>query len=121
MRDPPSRPTHPAGLYAIDPAAPLDATRDRPKRAVIRAFRFPLTGVRRDRSHVALWSLVPDSRRTRVAVQRRRGGRWVTVRHVTANRSGMVRATLALRGRAHLRLAIKRRGASGTWAAPTGS
>ena len=30
-------------------------TRDRPKRAAIRAFRFPFTGTRRDRAHVALW------------------------------------------------------------------
>ncbi len=118
LRDPPSRPAHPAGLYRSDRTAPLDATRDRPKPAAIRAFRFPFTGVRRDRGHVALWGLLPRPARTRVAVQQRRGGRWVTLRHLTANRHGMVRGTLALRGGARLRLATVRRGASGDWNAP---
>ena len=120
VRDPPSRPEHPGGLYAIDPAAPLDPLRDRPKRAAIQAFRFPFTGTRTDRAHLRLWALTPRAERTRVAVQRRRGGRWVTVRHLTANRHGLVRAEITLRGRARLRLATVRQGASGTWDAPTG-
>ncbi len=91
-----------------------------PKRAAIRAFRFPFTGTRTDRAHVRLWALTPHAERTRVAVQRRRGGRWVTIRHLTANRHGMVRAEITLRGRARLRLATVRQGASGPWDAPTG-
>ena len=108
-------PSHPGGLWAIDRSAPLDASRDRPKRAVIRAFRFPFTAVRRDRGRVFVWGLLPRAERARVAVQRRRDGRWVTLRHVTANRHGMVRAELTVRGPARLRLATVRRGASGTW------
>ena len=119
LRDPPARPEHPAGLYAIDRSAPFDATRDRPKRAAIRAFRFPFTGVRRDRAHVALWGLLPRPERTRVAIQRRARGRWTTIRHVTSNPHGLVRATIALRGSARLRLATVRRGASGTWSTPS--
>jgi len=118
VRDPPSRPEHPGGLYAIDRAAPLDPLRDRPKRAALRAFRFPFTGTRIDRAHVSLWALTPRAERARVAVQVRRRGRWVTLRHLTANRHGLVRAELPLRGPARLRLATLRQGASGTWNAP---
>jgi hypothetical protein len=118
VRDPPAKPAHPAGLYEIDPNAPLDPSRDRPKPAVIRAFRFPFTGVRRDRRHVELWALLPRPASARVAIQRRRGGRWTTLRHVTANRHGVVHAIISLRGGANLRLAESSSGHSGLWKAP---
>jgi hypothetical protein len=118
LRDPPAKPDHPAGLYRIDPLAPGDPLRDRPKRAVIAAFRFPLTGVRRDSGHVGLWGLLPHPAAGRVAVQRRRAGRWRTLGHLRADRDGIVRGVVALRGRARLRLATARLGASVAWDAP---
>jgi hypothetical protein len=118
VRDPPAKPDHPAGLYQIDPTAPLDPARDRPKPAVIRAFRFPFTGVRRDRRHLELWALLPRPGTARVAVQRLRGARWTTLRHVTANPHGLVHASIAMRGGAELRLATSRGGRSGPWHAP---
>jgi hypothetical protein len=85
---------------------------------VIRAFRFPFTGVRRDRRHVELWALLPHPAAARVTIQRRRGRRWTTLRHVTANRHGLVHAIVSLRGGATLRLAAPTSGRSGAWKAP---
>jgi hypothetical protein len=118
VRDPPAKPSHPAGLYQIDPTAPLDPLRDRPKPAVIRAYRFPFTGLRRDQRHVELWALLPRPVAARVAIQRRRGGQWTTLRHVAANRHGVVHAIVPLRGGANLRLAGATNGHSGPWRAP---
>jgi hypothetical protein len=114
VRDPPAKPSHPAGLYRIDPSAPFDPARDRPKPAVLRAFRFPFTGVRRDRRHVELWGLLPRPRAARVALRQRRRGRWHTLRTVKADRDGMVHVIVALRGGATLRLASAG-GHSGSW------
>ena len=112
IRDPLDKLDHPGGLYALDPRSPFDPARDRPKRAVLRAFSFPFTGVRRDRRHVELWALAPQRR---VAVQRLEHGRWVTWRHLDANASGLVHAVVALPGAGRLRLATARHGYSTRW------
>jgi hypothetical protein len=118
LRDPPAKEAHPAGLYRIDPAAPADPTRDRPKRAVIAAFRFPLTGARRDPRHVSVWTLLPRARAERVAVQRRHGERWVTLRHLRSDAGGVARGVVALHGAAALRISTRRQGASVEWHTP---
>jgi hypothetical protein len=111
VRDPPSKLNHPAGLYQVDPAAPDDPRRDRPK-PVLNAFRFPFTAQRTARGRVRLWALLPPRAGRTVSLQRRVHGRWRRIARVRANRFGLVDRAVALRGRAWLRLATPRRGAS---------
>jgi hypothetical protein len=116
MRDPlpaPAARLHPAGLYRIDPRHPLNPSYDRPKPA-LRAFRMPFAAWRRNRRTVQVWGLVRFPRHRRAAIERRQGGRWRTVDEATVDSSGMVAATLVVRGHAVLRL-TDRDGTSAAW------
>jgi hypothetical protein len=111
IRDPPAKTHHPAGLYAVDPAAPGDAWRDRPKR-VLSAFRFPFMAQTLGRGRVRLWALLPPRSGTTASLQRLDRGRWRRIAVIRANRAGMLSKTIRLSGRPWLRLAIPRHGAS---------
>jgi hypothetical protein len=116
VRDPLPAPTarlHPAGLYRIDPRYPLDPGRDRPKPA-LRSFRMPFAAWRHSRRTVEVWGLVRFPGHRRAAIERRQGGRWRMVDEATVDSSGMVAATLVIRGRAVLRL-TDRGGTSAAW------
>jgi hypothetical protein len=113
---PPGARPHPAGLYRIDPARPLDPAGDRAKPA-LRAFRMPFVAVRPNAHEVRVWGLSArrGGRQTAV-VERRQDGRWAVVARVRADRGGIVQSTLVLRGRARLRLVDSASGAaSAAW------
>jgi hypothetical protein len=65
---------------------------------VLTAFRFPFVAYIH-RSTVSIWGRDATSTRERVTVQRRHGksGKWATVATVTANGSGIFKATLKLK------------------------
>jgi hypothetical protein len=106
---------HPAGLYRIDPQRPFDPGRDRAKPA-LRAFRMPFVAVRTSRSAVRVWGLLTHGGHRSAAVERRKGARWDPVARLRADRAGTVWATVALRGRARLRLVDAATGAaSAAW------
>lgn len=86
LRDAAPRPsyaaTYQSGMYL------LDGTR----KPSAQAFRFPLVVTGRQGDRLSVWWRAP--RAGRVAVQVRRGGRWVTVRRSTARAGGVGRATV---------------------------
>jgi hypothetical protein len=118
VRDPVAQPgerLHPAGLYRIDPLRPFDPAGDRAKPA-LRAFRMPFVAIRPSTRSMRIWGLMGHAGRRTAVVQRRRRGRWSAVGRVRADTGGMVMGTLALRGRARLRLVDAATGtASATW------
>lgn len=62
---------------------------DRPKR-VLYAFRFPFVAHSR-RGGIAFWGRTPSSRRGKVVIQARRGGRWSTIAIARAAATGIFR------------------------------
>jgi hypothetical protein len=106
---------HPAGLYRIDPQRPFDPGRDRAKSA-LRAFRMPFVVVRTSRSAVRVWGLLTHGGHRSATVERRKGTHWDPVARLCADRAGTVWGTVALRGRARLRLVDAATGAaSAAW------
>ena len=119
VRDPPSearpprRPVRDRSRRAARPAPrPAQARRD--PRLPLPVHRRPP----RPRGTSSCGRCTPHAGAARVTIQRRRGGRWTTLRHVTANRHGLVHAIIALRGGATLRLADPSERRSGSWNAP---
>lgn len=86
VRDAAPRPsyaaTYQSGMYL------LDGTR----KPSAQAFRFPLVVTGRTGDRLSVWWRAP--RAGRVAIQVRRGGRWVTVRRMTARAGGVGRASV---------------------------
>ena len=82
----PNRPfsaTLESGLYFRGPTL----AEDRPKRQLY-AFRFPFVAYARAGA-IRFWGRTPDSRRGRVAIQLRRGGRWRTAALARADSGGI--------------------------------
>jgi hypothetical protein len=103
LRDPPAHPRRPAGLFSIDPADPLNPSRDRPKPA-LNAFRFPVTAIRRAHGRVEVWGLLPSAGPRVATLQRRVGGRWRAAGRLAVSSSGLIDSRVPLRGRPSLRL-----------------
>ncbi len=70
--------------------------KDKPKR-IFYAFRFPFVAYPSSHKGMRIWGRTPDSRRGKVAIQVRRGGKWRTLKRVRANRQGMFRAVVRTR------------------------
>jgi hypothetical protein len=103
-------PRHPGGLWRRDPRG---RAHDRAKPALA-AFRFPFVAVRGTERGVRVWGLLPHSGARRVAIERRRRGRWRRIGTARASAGGVIRGRLALRGAAVLR-ARARGEASPAW------
>jgi hypothetical protein len=66
-----------------------------------RAYRFPFVGDRKSRRRVRLWGEAPHA--GKVAIQRRKGGKFRTIRHAHAGKNRVFTGFLHLRGKAKLR------------------
>lgn len=72
----------------------------RPKTLPLLAFRFPFVATRRGHT-VSIWGRAPAS--GRLAIERRTGGRWVTVKRLDLGRHAIFSLRLHLPGAAELR------------------
>jgi hypothetical protein len=104
---PPVTFSRPAGLYSAGGAlGRSDLARARPK-PFLQAFVLPFDPLRVDRRRVRVWALLGEpgqSVRVQRFRQRGRGGGWLTVLSLRANRYGVLDALVSLRGAARLRL-----------------
>lgn len=66
---------------------------DKPKTASLQAFRFPFVAFR-SRKRVDVWGRVPGGVRARVAVERKRKGKWRRLRVLRADTAGIFGARL---------------------------
>jgi hypothetical protein len=103
LRDNPRKPftwgqTFQSGLYFKTTAL---YSNERAKPA-LRAFRFPFVALP-ERRRVVLWGRTPDSRPTRVLIQRRTRRGWQGFLVLRADRDGIFRGVLGGRNRAPLR------------------
>jgi hypothetical protein len=83
--------TYQAGLYYLDGAA----------KPAAQAFRFPFVTRRLNRGHIQAWGRAP--RGGELAIEERRGGRWVVLRRLAVRTDQVFAAVLPIRGRAALR------------------
>jgi hypothetical protein len=90
----------PAGLYAAGPGGNPQLAIAKP---FLTGFSFPFDPLRIGVRRVRLWAIVQRPGEL-VAVERRRGARWVIVGHLAANAAAVVNGVLRMRGRAQLRL-----------------
>ena len=97
-------PHRPAGLWRRDGRA----------KPALRAFSFPFVVVRETRRRARVWGLLPRPGRRMVAIERRRGHRWVRAGRARVSASGTIRGRIAVRGRPLLR-ARAGRTASAAW------
>ncbi len=86
--------TYQAGLYYQNGAA---------KPAAV-AFRFPFVSARLNRGHVEIWGRAPQT--GRLAIEARRGQRWVILKKLRVRAEQVFQRSLALRGNALLRAHI---------------
>jgi hypothetical protein len=74
------------------------------RKPAAKAFAFPFAATRAASGRVAVWGSSP--RAGEVAIQRRAGGRWETVRSLSLERPGVFRARLRIRDGGELRARI---------------
>jgi hypothetical protein len=84
-----------SGLYFLD---------DQPKQPALTAFRFPFVTERIDQRTVRGWGKAPEAGKLRI--QRRRGGRWATVKKLNVGKGQVFLTKLRLRGKQRLRAAV---------------
>ena len=78
---------------------------DTPKGRSLQAFRFPFVAFRA-RKRVDVWGRVPGGTRARVAVERKRRGKWRRTRVLRADSAGIFRARLGGPRRGSLRARV---------------
>jgi hypothetical protein len=102
----------PAGLYTLPETAREDDPALAQPKPFVAGFAFPFDPLRVDRRHVRVWALLGRPGQS-VQLQRKGRGGWRTVLGLRADRYGVLNASVALRGRARLRLSSE-----GTLSAP---
>ncbi len=75
----------------------------RPKPSLT-AFRFPFVTERIDKQRLRAWGKAPEA--GQLTIQRRQGGRWVSIRNVQVGKGAVFVATLRLSGKQRLRAEV---------------
>jgi hypothetical protein len=94
----PNRAVFQSGLYFH---CPNGIKCDKPKPA-LQAFRFPFVAFLKG-GRISVWGRTPNSKRGRVAVEQRSGGRWARLTTLSADRYGIFRTSIRPRGRGDVR------------------